>query len=360
MKKTYFLCTTLLLSVLSVFFSCSDDESVNYTPISPVVVDIENIPYPKLSDYKFFTGEIKNLEPAIGVLPYDLSSPLFTDYAHKKRFVWMPEGVSATYDADNTVLNFPTGAVLIKNFYYDSIQPGNSTRVIETRLMIKKAEGWTFANYIWNESQTEALLNMNGGYTDITWTQRGEDMATSYRIPSRNECFTCHKSGNDTLPIGPKPQNLNKLFTYNDGTVNQLTKWKQAGYLNTVPNNVNSVVDWTDTSQPMELRVRSYLDINCAHCHSEGAHCDYRPIKLAFSETSNPINLGICIQPHEFLNGSQTHIIASGSAQRSVLPYRMNTNNESQRMPLLGRTIVHTEAVTLITEWIDAMEEPCP
>ncbi len=155
-------------------------------------------------------------------------------------------------------------------------------------------------------------------------------------------------------------QNLNKLYAYADGTLNQLSKWKQMGYLNNVPNDITSVIDWADETQPLELRVRSYLDINCAHCHSEGAHCDYRPMKLAFSETSNPVNLGVCVQPHEFLNGSQTHIIARGNAARSVMPYRMNTNIESQRMPLLGRTIVHTEAVELIEEWINAMEEPCP
>lgn len=360
MKKTFLLFITLTFSLFIILFSCSEDDSGNYIPLSPVVVDLENVPYPKLSDYKFFSGEIKNLEPAPGVLPYDLSSSLFTDYAHKKRFVWMPPGSTATYTSDNKVLSFPTGAVLIKTFYYENVQPGNTTRIIETRLMIKKADGWIFANYIWNDAQTEAVLNMNGSYTDISWIQNGETKSTSYRIPSRTECFTCHKSGQDTIPIGPKPQNLNKLYAYADGTLNQLSKWKQMGYLNNVPNDITSVIDWADETQPLELRVRSYLDINCAHCHSEGAHCDYRPMKLAFSETSNPVNLGVCVQPHEFLNGSQTHIIARGNAARSVMPYRMNTNIESQRMPLLGRTIVHTEAVELIEEWINAMEEPCP
>ena len=30
--------------------------------------------------------------------------------------------------------------------------------LIETRLMIRKEEGWTFAEYFWNEEQTEAFL----------------------------------------------------------------------------------------------------------------------------------------------------------------------------------------------------------
>ena len=31
------------------------------------------------------------LVPNAGVLPYDLNTPLFTDYAHKLRTVWMPK-----------------------------------------------------------------------------------------------------------------------------------------------------------------------------------------------------------------------------------------------------------------------------
>ena len=39
-----------------------------------------------------FLRELSALIPNDRVLPYDLNSPLFSDYAHKARFVWMPEG----------------------------------------------------------------------------------------------------------------------------------------------------------------------------------------------------------------------------------------------------------------------------
>lgn len=45
-----------------------------------------------------FTGDLSAFQPNEGVLPYDLNSPLFTDYAEKARFVWMPKGVAAGYD----------------------------------------------------------------------------------------------------------------------------------------------------------------------------------------------------------------------------------------------------------------------
>lgn len=365
MKKHSSLKSLFFLLLIAAFPSCASDDSENYTevpnPTSPVVVDLATVPYQKLSEYKFFHGEMKNLEPAYKVIPYDLNSALFTDYAHKKRFVWMPDGTHASYTADNKVLDFPTGAVLIKNFYYENVLPHNSTRIIETRLMIKKATGWIFANYIWNDEQTEAFLDMNGAFVDINWNENGVDKSTSYRIPSRTECYTCHKSDNDSIPIGPKPQNLNKMYTYTEGAKNQLAKWAETGYLdNSLPSEITSTIDWTDTSKPLELRVRSYLDANCAHCHHEGSHCDYRPIRLAFSETGNPENLGICVEPQENINVSLTHIVARGNATRSVMHYRLNTNVESERMPLLGRTIKHEEAVAMIKEWINSMENPCP
>ena len=127
-----------------------------------------------------------------------------------------------------------------------------------------------------------------------------------------------------------------------------------------MPNGVVSTVDWADESQPLELRVRSYLDINCAHCHREGSHCDYRPMRFAFSETDIPENLGICVAPEENINPSLTYIVAKKNSLRSVLNYRIKSTNPAERMPLLGRTIVHEEAVDMIEEWINSMDNPCP
>ncbi|WP_245895520.1 hypothetical protein [Flavobacterium album] len=136
MKKLYALKNLLFLSLFITLTSCGDDEE--YIKVSPVQLDLSAVPYAKLSDYKFFEGDMKDQQPAYKVLPYDLNSALFTDYAHKKRFVWMPDGATATFTADSEILNFPVGTVLIKTFYYDNVQPANTTRIIETRLLIKR------------------------------------------------------------------------------------------------------------------------------------------------------------------------------------------------------------------------------
>lgn len=360
MKKHYFAITLLILSVFAVFLSCGSDDSDEYKELSPVVVDLSTVPYPKLSDYKFFTGEMKNLEPAYKVLPYDLNSSLFTDYALKKRFVWMPEGTQATYSSDGEVLNFPTGAALIKNFYYNNVLPGNVTKIIETRIMIKKADGWIFANYIWNNEQTEAFLDMNGSSLSVSWMQNGEEMAVNYKIPSQEDCTKCHSFDNKNTPIGPKPHNLFKNFNYASGIKNQLLKWQEEGYLSNVPSTVTPIADWTDTTQSLDLRARSYLAVNCGHCHNPKGFCEDTPLNLTFEATTDSYNLGICVMPHHAVTGNQKYIIAGQDARMSLMYFKMNTNIQEEMMPPVGRSTVHTEGVLLIQQWINSMEQPCP
>ena len=201
-----------------VLFACGDDDTItnddDYVPIpvSPVVLDIDAFPFNTLSEYNFFEGDMKSQEPVYGVIPYEPISTLFTDYAKKKRFVWMPDDVQATYVSDDTFIDFPVGTILIKTFYYNNVQPDNTTRIIETRLMLKKIDNWYFADYVWNDDQTEAIFNLDGSVTNIDFLENGVAKSTAYRIPSEVECRTCHKNQDNFVPIGLKPQNLNGLY----------------------------------------------------------------------------------------------------------------------------------------------------
>ena len=337
----------------------SNQANVTVTAVSIAVVDLTQVPYPKLSDYKFFVGNIKNQNPSLGVLPYKPASSLFTDYAQKARFVWMPDGTTATYNGDENNLELPVGAVLIKNFYYNNVQPSNTTRIIETRLMIRKSEGWIFAEYVWNDEQTEALLQTDGSTTSITWLNENGVAQTvpNYRIPSEIECLTCHKQETTPIPIGIKPQSLNTIYNYQTGIQNQLAKWVEMGYLSStgLPNTIVSVVDYNDASQPLDLRVRSYLDINCAHCHSDLGQCNYRDLRLSFVDTTNPANMGFCVPSIQPVEGS-TSIVQPGNHERSAMYLMLNSNDGNSMMPLLGRTVAHQEGLALIQQWINSLE----
>lgn len=359
--------TLTLFFFLIGFLSCSEEEYyvpievVDEPQISPVVFDLDAVPYQTLSAYNFFEDNMADQSPVHGVLPYDLITPLFSDYAKKKRFIWMPNDVNATYITDDAIVDFPSGSVIIKTFYYDNVLPNLSKQIIETRLIIKKNDEYIFANYKWNEDQTEAFLDNNGSFVNVTIEKDNNPFEINYRVPSETECRVCHKSSNQSvIPIGPKPQNLNKLFSYADGTKNQLQKWVDMGYLNDeIPSNIISVVNWEDESESLALRARSYLDINCAHCHSSEAHCAYRPIRLSFSDTENPVNAGVCVAPEENFDTSLAHIVSPGRTDRSMLWFRLNTTDGATRMPLLSRSVKHDEGVALIEAWINSLETNC-
>ncbi|MBP6099899.1 MAG: hypothetical protein KA488_04670 [Flavobacterium sp.] len=369
--KFFFLAISTIL-----FISCSDNDD-EYTVLSPVTVNLSTVPYPKLSDYHFFVGDMKNQVPESDVLPYEPASSLFTDYAHKKRFVWIPKGMKATYDGDGKVLQLPVGSAIIKTFYYEKVQPLNTTKIIETRLMIRKADGWIFAEYVWNNDQTEAYLDMNGSNVSIDYKDENNILQSvpNYRIPNVVQCIICHKSKQmvnnvevDTyIPIGIKPQNLNFEYNYGNETKNQLTKWIEKGILQnnfSLPSEANTAIDYKDASKPLEKRVRSYLDINCAHCHQDNRHCDYRPMRFSFTESGDiqngRANLGICVDTQDMQDfpPALSKIISPGNVNRSMLYYRLNTTNENFRMPLHGRTVIHTEGVNLLQQWINTLQ-PC-
>jgi hypothetical protein len=131
------------------------------------------------------------------------------------------------------------------------------------------------------------------------------------------------------------------------------------GYLeNNLPTSIVSTVKWDDESLDLDLRLRSYLDINCAHCHSEESYCEYRPIRFAFHESEDDVNKGICVEPDTQIPGT-THIVAPRNLEASVLRYRVSSIQEQSRMPILGRTLKHQEGVRLIEDWINALDEDC-
>lgn len=355
------------LFLLAAFIvSCADDD--DFAPpadapdeqTSPVVFNPDEVPYQTLSEYNFFEGNMADFNPVAGVLPYDVITPLFSDYAKKSRFVWMPDSVKASYQSDHDVLNFGNGTILIKNFYYENVQPLNAKRVIETRVMYILNGEWQFAEYVWNDEQTEAFLDMNGSNTMVNFVdQAGISVTVDYRIPNESECFTCHKVNEFPIPIGPKPQNINSDYAYADGVKNQLIKWVEMGYLDSnYPTNITTTVKWDDENMLLEDRVRSYLDMNCAHCHRSGSHCDYREIRFAYNETINADIMGICMESQVYINPDLNLIIAGGKAEKSALYYRLISTEEDIRMPLLGRSVVHEEGIQLLHAYIESLD-PC-
>jgi uncharacterized repeat protein (TIGR03806 family) len=319
-------------------------------------------PHPKLSDYNLFRGDLSLLQPAVGVLPYDLNTPLFTDYAEKARFVYVPSGAKAIY-RENTAIEFPEGSILVKNFFYwhDARQPAAGRRLLETRLLIRQRGTWTAHNYRWNEEQTEAYYEKVGGIVPVSWIDvNGKARQVNYRIPSLTDCKGCHQLDNGVVqPIGTKAGNLNKFFVYATGTTNQLIKWTNTGILmaSPAPEKAPVMPRWDDpTSGTLENRARAYLDVNCAHCHSNAGPASNSGLWLDYAE-KDLTALGFCkitvaAGPG---SGGLLYGIMPGRADQSILLYRMNALKAGVMMPEVGRTVIHQEGVELIRQWIDSL-----
>ena len=70
--------------------------------------------------------------------------------------------------------------------------------------------------------------------------------------------------------------------------------------------------------------------------------------------------MGVCVPTADMQDfpPALSRIVAPGNINRSMLYYRINTENESYMMPLHGRSIIHTEGVQLIEQWINSLQ-PC-
>ena len=227
------------------------------TAINDNLIISESFPA-KLSEFGFFLDDSAQI-PHENVIPYELISTLFSDYSYKQRWVYVPNNKKAQYE-ENWVFNFPVGSALIKTFYYpvDERNPDLGMNLLETRLLLRKENGWEAVSYAWNKEQNEAYKKIAGKTINVSWTDfMGNDRDVRYRVPNVNQCKECHAAEDKITPIGPKARNLNKKFEFNEGEFNQLTYWMNRQIIDDYPMELVSPVDWTDESQNINDRVRS-------------------------------------------------------------------------------------------------------
>jgi hypothetical protein len=247
--------------------------------------------YPtKLSGWHLFE---RGVQPAAGVAAYDVVTPLFSNYAEKRRTVWMPTGTHAEY-RKNGAFEFPVGTILSKTFEFP--QKGGTERLVETRLLVRQRAGWIALVYLWDRDGKDAILEPSPEPVPVKWVDAASvEHSAMYDIPNVNQCTVCHKDG---APLGPVARNV------------KFDQWTAPGYLTGAP------AQRPPAPRTLDERARAYLDANCAPCHREGARA--KPLDMT---------------------------------KRDDLVRRMETLDPEKRMPTMGRTVVHAEGVALIREW---------
>lgn len=342
----------------------------------------------QLDAYGVVKSDGVTLKMTGNTMVYAMASPLFTDYALKFRTITLPPGSRVGYQAQG-ILDFPTGTVISKTFYYarDPQQVGawvKSTasdsvesidlrqyQLVETRILQRVADGTWLANtYVWNPEQTSATLRRIG----LTVNARLRDpvtqqtVALEYGVPNARQCQTCH-AVNATVgqsgiePIGPKARFLNLDYGYSTGRLNQLVKLGQLAAWDELPADLATVsrtVAYADPkSGSVEQRARAYADINCAHCHHRMG--DARQSGLFLNLDAAGSHLGICKQHVAAGSGGGNLVfdIVPGKPDQSLLVTRMEATTGQAMMPRVGRSLVDKEGVQLLRSWIASMGGNC-
>ena len=321
------------------------------------------IAYPeRLSAYDFFEGPPAAQRPGAGVRPYEINTPLFSDYAEKLRFVRLPKGTSARYQGDRT-LDFPVGTTIAKTFLYplDARNPSGGRRLVETRLLIREREGWLGLPYVWNDEQSDAVLQQGGERKTVAWVDAsGERREVDYLVPSSADCGLCHDAnGLGTEPLGTKPAQLHRPVMYAGTEQNQLALWTREGLVAGLPalEQLPHYPLWDDPGgASLDARARAYLDVNCAHCHAPNGPASSAALDLRFSQDL-PRRFGVFKRPVAAGRGSggRLYDIWPGRPEESILLLRLESTEPGVMMAELGRTLIDREGVALVRAWIAAM-----
>ncbi|HEY5296879.1 MAG TPA: PQQ-dependent sugar dehydrogenase [Verrucomicrobiae bacterium] len=317
-------------------------------------------PMPKLLSQTGAFSDLKNLQPQKFLIPYSVNSPLWSDGAVKLRWMALPTGSQIQFSPIGE-WKFPAGTIFVKNFDLpvDDTNP-KILRRLETRVLVRDTNGFVYgASYKWRADNSDADLVVAGTNEDISIKTLAGRRTQKWFFPGRQDCLTCHTPASGGV-LGVKTRQLNGDFKYPNGvTDNQLRAWNHAGLFDVkfkekeIPN-FAKMVSVTDTAAPLELRVRSYLDANCAQCHRPGGVEAFFDARFDTPLADQGIINGPVADPLGILGAK---IIVPGNVSKSILFQRTSIVGPMQ-MPPLAKNVVDTKAVEALAAWINSMNFP--
>jgi uncharacterized repeat protein (TIGR03806 family) len=302
---------------------------------------------PKLSEFGFFNGSPD--APTDDLIAYTLATPLFSDYSEKQRFIYLPKGETVSVGSGFGRITFPVGTAIIKSFGYPNAS--GKLKIIETRLLLNRKSGWTALPYVWNADGSDADLRIGGTRTNVTFSApNGSTQQISYAVPNKNQCKQCHSSNNQIQPIGPMLGNIR--FS------NPADKQRLLANANFAGGNVTMPVWNAPSTGSLDARAKSYLYVNCGHCHSSNGSASNSGLFFDESAT-NKTARGIGKHPVAAGRGSGglEYVITPGKPEQSILLYRLKSLDPAIAMPELGRAAVHEEGADLLSQWIAGMPQ---
>jgi len=316
-------------------------------------------PYPARLSLTGLFSNTTTLTPHAGLVPFDVTSPLWSDGAFKRRWIALPDGARIAF-SETGAWTFPVGTVLVKHFELEltSGDPSSRTR-LETRVLVHEAAGWAGTTYRWNAAQTDADLLVGGEdavYTIQDSQAPGGQRDLTWHFPSRTDCQRCHTVASGSI-LGVRTGQLNRDLDYgtvNPVTDNQLRSWNHIGLFTSdigAPANHEAWPSPSDATASMTGRARSYLAANCAQCHLPGGPAP-GGLDLRWNTLRAAMNV-IDVRPtNGDLGLSDPWRVRPSNRASSVLYLRM-TLLDPTRMPPLAHESIDPVGTAAVGAWID-------
>ncbi|WP_035604220.1 PQQ-dependent sugar dehydrogenase [Haloferula sp. BvORR071] len=327
---------------------------------------------PTLAATNFF-ADLGDLTPNPGGQAYTPNLRFWSDHAEKKRWFLIPDASDTMGYSQDSTWSFPAGMLWVKHFdypvawesftrtidgqSYTDRRPlaGSPRRRLETRFLVRNASGSYGISYRWNAvnggPQTDAtLVSDNGDNLTVNITLDGTPTSINWEIPSRTACMTCHT---------PEAGHALSFNTRQLNNGSQLAELHASGYLSGFSGNPASLPRHyrpDETSQSLEARVRSYLDVNCAYCHKAGGTgggtWDGRAqLGLLATGLINGTTVDAPLHPDD-------RLVLPHKVAGSILFNRVAGANGYSRMPPIATAVPDLEAAELIANWINQEVHP--
>lgn len=310
----------------------------------------------RLSWMEAFT-DLDELTPLPGCIPYEVNSPLWSDGAVKRRWIAVPSGEKIKYSPTGE-WSFPDGTVFIKHFDLVIDEVTGEKQRLETRFLVRQANGGVYGvTYRWRDDKPEADLVANPQTDRIRIKTADGERTQNWYFPSPLDCLVCHTPNAGDV-LGVKTRQLNGPYNYSESGVtdNQLRTWNHLGMLDPPLDEaalakLPALVRVNDRSAPLEHRVRSYLDANCAQCHRPNGAAGYFDARFDTPLADQGLIDGRLVKPMDI---ADARVVCPGDVSRSVLYQRVHMTGELQ-MPPLARNVLDQDALDVLAEWIKGL-----